>query len=77
MPSKAVGLGVVIDGAEVYAMANGLRHGSRGKVVNPRTFIKLVPEATGTQTAKGVRRSIRKALEKIGRRDLVLRSLGR
>lgn len=66
MASNAKSLGE-FNGQTVYLMAKGVRVGTRGRVSPPS---KIAQPMT-----KGERRKLRKALDRLGRRDLSRESL--
>lgn len=68
MASRAKKLEAVIDGKNVYVMANGLRVGPRGRV--------QAPYAVSQQLDKGTRRRMRRELASAGRTDLMRATLG-
>ena len=82
MASDAKKLGVKIGKSEVYATAKGLRLGATGKIFYPKLFFSILASDARLAdiglpsgvTAKGVRRKIRKSLNKLGRRDLTDKS---
>lgn len=63
---------IEINGKPIYVASTGLKIGSRGKVSGAADFFRdHLPQA-----AKGLRRSLRKQLDAMGRHDLARASIG-